>query len=198
MHGKRVDIDLGVIESENGLVRDYIEKPSLRYRSAWASTSTTSARSAYLRRGAVPVPRPRAPAAGGRRARRRLPERRRLVRHRDRGRVRARRRRRRAQSRRSTVSTRCRPPSTTCSGDGRRGSRRGDEAARRLALSRGRAPAASGASRPLGALACVASHGGPDRSADPPGSHTGRDRLRTRSSSSPGGSTRSRRDDGER
>jgi NDP-sugar pyrophosphorylase family protein len=32
MHSKRVDIDLGVIESENGLVRDYIEKPSLRYQ----------------------------------------------------------------------------------------------------------------------------------------------------------------------
>jgi NDP-sugar pyrophosphorylase family protein len=32
MHSKRVDIDLGVIESENGFVRDYIEKPSLRYQ----------------------------------------------------------------------------------------------------------------------------------------------------------------------
>jgi NDP-sugar pyrophosphorylase family protein len=32
MHSKRVDIDLGVIESENGLVTDYIEKPSLRYQ----------------------------------------------------------------------------------------------------------------------------------------------------------------------
>jgi len=32
MHSKRVDIDLGVIESENGLVRDYIEKPSLLYQ----------------------------------------------------------------------------------------------------------------------------------------------------------------------
>src|SRR4051812_43927721 len=32
MHKKRVDIDLGVIESEGGLVRDYIEKPSLHYR----------------------------------------------------------------------------------------------------------------------------------------------------------------------
>jgi NDP-mannose synthase len=32
MHSKRVDIDLGVIESEDGLVTDYIEKPSLRYQ----------------------------------------------------------------------------------------------------------------------------------------------------------------------
>jgi NDP-sugar pyrophosphorylase family protein len=31
MHGKRVDIDLGVIESDNGLVSNYIEKPSLGY-----------------------------------------------------------------------------------------------------------------------------------------------------------------------
>jgi NDP-mannose synthase len=31
MHGKRVNIDLGVIESANGLVKNYIEKPSLRY-----------------------------------------------------------------------------------------------------------------------------------------------------------------------
>jgi NDP-sugar pyrophosphorylase family protein len=31
MRGKRVNIDLGVIESENGLVNNYIEKPSLRY-----------------------------------------------------------------------------------------------------------------------------------------------------------------------
>jgi NDP-mannose synthase len=32
MHGKRVEIDLGVIEAENGLVSNYIEKPSMRYR----------------------------------------------------------------------------------------------------------------------------------------------------------------------
>src|SRR5215207_1092725 len=32
MHSKRIDIDLGVIESEHGIVRDYIEKPSLYYR----------------------------------------------------------------------------------------------------------------------------------------------------------------------
>jgi NDP-sugar pyrophosphorylase family protein len=32
MHGKRVNIDLGVIESDGGFVRDYIEKPSLRYQ----------------------------------------------------------------------------------------------------------------------------------------------------------------------
>ena len=32
MHSKRVDIDLGVIESEDSLVTDYIEKPSLRYQ----------------------------------------------------------------------------------------------------------------------------------------------------------------------
>jgi NDP-sugar pyrophosphorylase family protein len=32
MHRKQVDIDLGVIESEHGIVRDYIEKPSLHYR----------------------------------------------------------------------------------------------------------------------------------------------------------------------
>jgi NDP-mannose synthase len=32
MHGKRVDIDLGVIESQDGLVLNYIEKPSFRYR----------------------------------------------------------------------------------------------------------------------------------------------------------------------
>jgi NDP-mannose synthase len=31
MHSKRVNIDLGVIEAEDGLVRNYIEKPSLRY-----------------------------------------------------------------------------------------------------------------------------------------------------------------------
>jgi NDP-mannose synthase len=32
MHGKRVDIDLGVIESAGGLVHNYIEKPTLRYQ----------------------------------------------------------------------------------------------------------------------------------------------------------------------
>lgn len=32
MHSQRVDIDLGVIESEDGLVRNYIEKPTLRYQ----------------------------------------------------------------------------------------------------------------------------------------------------------------------
>jgi NDP-mannose synthase len=32
MHAKRVNIDLGVIDSEDGLVRNYIEKPSLRYQ----------------------------------------------------------------------------------------------------------------------------------------------------------------------
>jgi lipopolysaccharide/colanic/teichoic acid biosynthesis glycosyltransferase/dTDP-glucose pyrophosphorylase len=32
MHSKRVDIDLGVIESEGGLVGNYIEKPTLRYQ----------------------------------------------------------------------------------------------------------------------------------------------------------------------
>jgi NDP-sugar pyrophosphorylase family protein len=32
MHCKRVEIDLGVIESVDGIVRNYIEKPSFRYR----------------------------------------------------------------------------------------------------------------------------------------------------------------------
>jgi NDP-mannose synthase len=32
MHSRRVDIDLGVIESEDGIVRNYIEKPTLRYQ----------------------------------------------------------------------------------------------------------------------------------------------------------------------
>jgi NDP-mannose synthase len=32
MHSRGVDIDLGVIESEQGLVRAYIEKPTLRYQ----------------------------------------------------------------------------------------------------------------------------------------------------------------------
>ena len=32
MHGHKVNIDLGVIESDDGLVRNYIEKPSLRYQ----------------------------------------------------------------------------------------------------------------------------------------------------------------------
>jgi NDP-mannose synthase len=32
MHKKQVDIDVGVIESDEGLVRDYIEKPSLHYK----------------------------------------------------------------------------------------------------------------------------------------------------------------------
>jgi NDP-mannose synthase len=32
MHSKRVNIDLGVIESDDSLVTDYIEKPSLRYQ----------------------------------------------------------------------------------------------------------------------------------------------------------------------
>jgi NDP-sugar pyrophosphorylase family protein len=31
MHSKRVKIDLGVIETDDGLVRNYVEKPSLRY-----------------------------------------------------------------------------------------------------------------------------------------------------------------------
>ena len=31
MHGQRVDIDLGVIEADGGLVRNYIEKPTLHY-----------------------------------------------------------------------------------------------------------------------------------------------------------------------
>ncbi|HTE63235.1 MAG TPA: sugar phosphate nucleotidyltransferase [Solirubrobacteraceae bacterium] len=32
MHSQRVDIDLGVIESDRGLVRNYIEKPTLRFQ----------------------------------------------------------------------------------------------------------------------------------------------------------------------
>jgi len=32
MHGKRVEIDLGVIEAEDGLVQNYIEKPTYRYQ----------------------------------------------------------------------------------------------------------------------------------------------------------------------
>lgn len=32
MHSKRVDIDLALIESEDSLVTDYIEKPSLATR----------------------------------------------------------------------------------------------------------------------------------------------------------------------
>jgi NDP-sugar pyrophosphorylase family protein len=32
MHSRRVDVDLGVIESEDGLVSNYIEKPTLRYQ----------------------------------------------------------------------------------------------------------------------------------------------------------------------
>jgi NDP-mannose synthase len=32
MHCKRVEIDLGVIESEHGLVHNYIEKPTIRYQ----------------------------------------------------------------------------------------------------------------------------------------------------------------------
>jgi NDP-mannose synthase len=32
MHSRRVDVDLGVIESKDGLVRNYIEKPTLRYQ----------------------------------------------------------------------------------------------------------------------------------------------------------------------
>jgi NDP-mannose synthase len=32
MHSHRVNIDLGVIESDGGLVRNYIEKPALRYQ----------------------------------------------------------------------------------------------------------------------------------------------------------------------
>jgi NDP-mannose synthase len=32
MHSRRVDVDLGVIESHDGLVTDYIEKPTLRYQ----------------------------------------------------------------------------------------------------------------------------------------------------------------------
>jgi NDP-sugar pyrophosphorylase family protein len=32
MHAKRVEIDLGVIEAEDGFVHNYIEKPSFRYR----------------------------------------------------------------------------------------------------------------------------------------------------------------------
>jgi NDP-sugar pyrophosphorylase family protein len=32
MHDQRVDIDLGVIEFEEGLVRNYIEKPTLNYQ----------------------------------------------------------------------------------------------------------------------------------------------------------------------
>ena len=32
MHSRRVDVDLGVIESDDGLVSNYIEKPTLRYQ----------------------------------------------------------------------------------------------------------------------------------------------------------------------
>jgi NDP-sugar pyrophosphorylase family protein len=32
MHSRRVDVDLGVIESQDGLVSNYIEKPTLRYQ----------------------------------------------------------------------------------------------------------------------------------------------------------------------
>ena len=85
MHSKRVDIDLGVIESENGLVRDYIEKPSLRYQVSMGIYVYEDARArAHPRGRAVPVPGPRPPARRGGRAGGRVRVRRRLVRHRDR------------------------------------------------------------------------------------------------------------------
>lgn len=34
MHGQRVDVDLGIIEAEGGLVRAYTEKPTLRFQAS--------------------------------------------------------------------------------------------------------------------------------------------------------------------
>ena len=91
MHAKRVDIDLGVIDSEDGFVTDYREKPSLDYDVSMGIYVYEARRSTTSRRRPVQVPRARPAAAGGRRAGGRLPERRRLVRHRDADGVRARR-----------------------------------------------------------------------------------------------------------
>ena len=126
------NIDLGVIESDDGLVNNYIEKPSLHYEVSMGVYVYDERALAYLPRRRLPVPRPRAAAAGGRRARRRLPERRRLVRHRD----------GRASTSgppptssatpRSTASTRCRPTEHELRpGDGGAGDL--DEVARRRA-----------------------------------------------------------------
>jgi NDP-sugar pyrophosphorylase family protein len=56
MHGKRVNIDLGVIESDNGLVNNYIEKPSLLYEVSMGAYVYDERALAYLPPGACQFP----------------------------------------------------------------------------------------------------------------------------------------------
>ena len=90
VRGQPVHVDLGVIESENGLVCAYREKPTLRFKASMG-VYVFDARALKQHPAGAPIPDSgaRTPAPGGGRARRCLRERRRLVRHRDRGRIRA-------------------------------------------------------------------------------------------------------------
>ncbi len=66
MHAKRVNIDLGVIESTNGVVTDYVEKPQFDYDvSMGVYVYEPRALRVPPRERALPVPRARAAAAGG-------------------------------------------------------------------------------------------------------------------------------------
>ena len=56
MHGKRVNIDLGVIESDNGFVNNYIEKPSLLYEVSMGAYVYDERALAYLPPGVCQFP----------------------------------------------------------------------------------------------------------------------------------------------
>jgi NDP-mannose synthase len=56
MHGKRVDVDLGVIETNGGLVRSYIEKPTLRYQVSMGVYVYDARALRYITRGACQFP----------------------------------------------------------------------------------------------------------------------------------------------
>jgi NDP-sugar pyrophosphorylase family protein len=56
MHGKRVEVDLGVIEANGGLVRNYIEKPTLRYQVSMGVYVYDARALRYLPRGACQFP----------------------------------------------------------------------------------------------------------------------------------------------
>jgi NDP-mannose synthase len=56
MRGKKVNIDLGVIEAENGFVNNYIEKPSLRYEVSMGAYVYDTRALKYLPEGVCQFP----------------------------------------------------------------------------------------------------------------------------------------------
>ena len=87
-HAQRVDIDLGVIETEGERIVGYREKPKLDYEVSMGIYVYDERALGHLpAEGRLPVPRPRPAPARRRRGGRRLPQRGRVVRHRHPGRA---------------------------------------------------------------------------------------------------------------